>query len=101
MLMRISELGCRALIEIVFESISVRRQVGYLTVYRPLHNSRGLASLLARHFGPYYSQPVRFSSRSSISDPSSGSDRLCLSKSQTHKFKPSDFISGWELRISD
>jgi len=31
MLMRISELGCRALIEIVFESISVRRQVGYLT----------------------------------------------------------------------
>jgi len=32
MLMRISELGCRALIEIVFESISVRRQVGYLTV---------------------------------------------------------------------
>ena len=33
MLMRISELGCRALIEIVFESISVRRQVGYLTVW--------------------------------------------------------------------
>ena len=31
-LMRVSELGCWALIEIVFESISVRRQVGYLTV---------------------------------------------------------------------
>jgi len=31
MLMCISELGCRALIEIAFESLSVRRQVGYLT----------------------------------------------------------------------
>jgi len=31
MLIRTSELGCRALIEIAFESISVRRQVGYLT----------------------------------------------------------------------
>jgi len=31
MLIRTSKLGCRALIEIAFESISVHRQVGYLT----------------------------------------------------------------------
>jgi len=36
MLMRTSELGCRALIEIAFESISVRRQVGYLTVFQEI-----------------------------------------------------------------
>jgi len=32
MLIRTSELGCRALIEIAFESVSVRRQVGHLTL---------------------------------------------------------------------
>jgi len=37
MLIRTSELGCRALIEIVFKSISVRRQVGYLTVACTVH----------------------------------------------------------------
>ena len=42
MLMRISELGCRALIEIVFESISVRRQVGYLTVWSQDMGLKGL-----------------------------------------------------------
>ena len=48
MLMRLSELGCRALIEIAFESISVRRQVGYLTGRRMAGRSQHVCNRFSK-----------------------------------------------------